>query len=39
MTDKYIYTDAKGRETWCYGEIRDDSNFSAVCEIEEIVTC
>ncbi len=31
---KVIIHDKNGREIWCYGTIRDDSNFSVVCDDE-----
>lgn len=31
---KVIIHDPNGREIWCYGTIREDSNFSVVCDDE-----
>ena len=34
MLDKHVYTRKDGGETWCYGIIEEDSNFSVVCNDE-----
>lgn len=34
MLDKHVYKRKDGGETWCYGTIQEDSNFSVVCEDE-----
>ncbi len=34
MTKDYIYTRKDGGTTYCYGEIREDSNFAIACDNE-----
>jgi hypothetical protein len=32
----YKYLREDGSETWCYGDIKPDSNFMVTCEDEEL---